>query len=47
MNNSVLDIDYAEVLEYDERMKALHMAEYYLPSNEIYELLPEDLLSEY
>jgi hypothetical protein len=47
MNNSTLDIDYAEVLEYDERMKALHMAEYYLPSNEIHELLPEDLLSEY
>jgi len=47
MNNSTLDIDYQEILEYDERMKTLHMAEYYMPSNEIYELLPEDLLNDY
>lgn len=47
MNNSVLNVDYDEILEYDERMKTLHMAEYYMPSNEIYEVLPEDLLDEF
>jgi len=47
MNNSTLDIDYAEILEYDERMKTLHIAEYCMPSNEIYEVLPEDLLNDY
>ena len=42
-----LDIDYNEVLEYEERQKTLHMAEYYMPSNEIYEVLPQDLLDEF
>jgi len=45
--NYTLDIDYNEVLEYEDRQKTLHMAEYYMPSNEIYEVLPEDLLDEF
>ncbi len=47
MNNSVLNVDYDDILEYTERMKTLHMAEYSMPSNEIYEVLPEDLLDEF
>ncbi|ADO99152.1 hypothetical protein Np050604_054 [Cyanophage S-RIM44] len=47
MNNVINDIiDPAEMTE-EERTRILYEADYNMPSNQIYELLPEDLLSEF
>lgn len=44
MNDTM--IDPAEMTE-DERMRLIYEADYYMPSNEIYEVLPEDLFDEF
>lgn len=44
MNDMILDP--AEMTE-DERTRILYEADYFMPSNEIYEVLPEDLLDEF
>jgi hypothetical protein len=47
MNNVINDyLDPAEMTE-EERTRILYEADYNMPSNQIYELLPEDLLSEF
>lgn len=44
MNDMILDP--AEMTE-DERTRILYEADYFMPSNEIYEVLPEDLLDDF
>lgn len=39
-------LDPAEMTE-DERTRILYEADYFMPSNEIYEVLPEDLLDDF
>jgi len=39
-------IDPAEMTE-EERLRLIYEADYYMPSNEIYEVLPEDLLEDF
>ena len=44
MNDMILDP--AEMTE-EERTRILYEADYFMPSNEIYEVLPEDLLDDF
>jgi len=41
-----VNIDPAELTE-EERTRILYEADYYMPSNQIYEVLPQDLLEEF